>query len=160
MEGFFLLLAAASVRDDDELALPIGSEWSEKLRAAGLSEHGGTICCPIVPEAPGPSYSYRPERPFVIEGSPSKIEMMCRSSFMNTKGYFRPPHNRMITWAEMAFGRNSTISTTLPFCCVNGCIRRISPVAAHSGDRPLSEPTAGTQPCRREALFLPRSRPT
>src|SRR5271166_3131002 len=35
--------------------------------------------------------------------------------------------------------------------------RRISPVAAHSGDRLLSEPTAGTQPCRREPLFLPQS---
>jgi hypothetical protein len=34
---------------------------------------------------------------------------------------------------------------------------RISPVAAHSGDRLLSEPTAGTQPCRREPLFMPLS---
>jgi len=32
--------------------------------------------------------------------------------------------------------------------------RRNSPVAAHSGDRLLSEPTAGTQPCRREPLFM------
>jgi len=31
----------------------------------------------------------------------------------------------------------------------------ISPVAAHSGDRLLSEPTADTQPCRREPLFMP-----
>jgi hypothetical protein len=38
--------------------------------------------------------------------------------------------------------------------------RRISPVVAHSGDRLLSEPTAGTQPCRREPLFLPLSRPS
>ena len=30
----------------------------------------------------------------------------------------------------------------------NDRFRRISPVAAHSGDRLLSEPTAGTQPCR------------
>ena len=36
----------------------------------------------------------------------------------------------------------------------NGRYRRISPVAAHSGDRLLSEPTAGTQPCRREPLFM------
>src|SRR5882672_1623489 len=35
--------------------------------------------------------------------------------------------------------------------------RRISPVAAHSCDRLLSEPTAGTQPCRREPLFMPLS---
>ena len=41
----------------------------------------------------------------------------------------------------------------------NGRFRRISPVAAHSGDRLLSEPTAGTQPCRRDRLFMPRSRP-
>jgi hypothetical protein len=34
-------------------------------------------------------------------------------------------------------------------------LRRISPVAEDSGDRPLSEPTAGTQPCRREPLFMP-----
>src|SRR5438105_6009513 len=31
----------------------------------------------------------------------------------------------------------------------------ISPVAADSGDRLLSEPTAGIQPCRREPLFMP-----
>jgi hypothetical protein len=33
--------------------------------------------------------------------------------------------------------------------------RRISPVAAHSGDRLLSEAKAGTQPCRLEPLFMP-----
>jgi hypothetical protein len=33
--------------------------------------------------------------------------------------------------------------------------RRVSPVMAHSVDRLLSEPTAGTQPCRREPLFIP-----
>jgi hypothetical protein len=33
-------------------------------------------------------------------------------------------------------------------------LRRISPVAAHSGDRLLSEPTAGIQSCRREPLFM------
>src|SRR5215470_2051248 len=37
--------------------------------------------------------------------------------------------------------------------------RRFSPVAAHSGDRLLSEPTADTQPCQREPLFMP-SRPS
>jgi hypothetical protein len=37
--------------------------------------------------------------------------------------------------------------------------RRISPVAAHFGDRLLSEPTAGTQPCRWERRFMPPSRP-
>jgi hypothetical protein len=30
--------------------------------------------------------SCRPERPFVKEGAPSKVEMMCRSSFMNADG--------------------------------------------------------------------------
>src|ERR1700732_577934 len=40
----------------------------------------------------------------------------------------------------------------------DGRSRRISPVAAHSGDRLLSEPTAGTQPCRREPLFMPHCR--
>jgi hypothetical protein len=34
---------------------------------------------------------------------------------------------------------------------------RISPVVAHSGDCLLSEPTAGTQPCRQEPLFMPHS---
>jgi len=33
--------------------------------------------------------------------------------------------------------------------------RRFSPVAARSGDRLLSEPTAGTQPCWQEPLFIP-----
>jgi hypothetical protein len=46
-----------------------------------------------------------------------------------------------------------------PIAChsANGRYRRISPVAAHSGDRLLSEPTAGTQPCRWEPLFMPRT---
>jgi hypothetical protein len=43
--------------------------------------------------------------------------------------------------------------------CADGGFRRISPVAAHSGDRLLSEHTAGTQPCRREPLFMPLKRP-
>jgi len=34
---------------------------------------------------------------------------------------------------------------------------RVSPVAAHSDDRLLSEPTAGTHPCLREPLFMPLS---
>jgi hypothetical protein len=34
--------------------------------------------------------------------------------------------------------------------------RRVSPVAAHSGDRLLSEPAAGTQPWQREPLFMPK----
>ena len=39
----------------------------------------------------------------------------------------------------------------------NSRFRRISPIAAHSGDRLLSEPTAGTQLCRREPLFMPHA---
>jgi hypothetical protein len=34
-----------------------------------------------------------------------------------------------------------------------------SRVAAHCGDRLLSEPKAGTQPLRREPLLMPQSRP-
>src|ERR1700730_4040067 len=51
---------------------------------------------------------------------------------------------------------------TFPFLREGGRVRnrRISPVAAHSGDRLLSKPTAGTQPCRREPLFMPDSGPT
>ena len=49
-------------------------------------------------------------------------------------------------------GRNS------PFRDEAGKVRnrRISPIVAHSGDRLLSEPIAGTQPCRRQPLFLLR----
>jgi len=36
--------------------------------------------------------------------------------------------------------------------------RRVSPVAAHSGDRLLSEPTAGIQFGRREPLFICHNR--
>jgi hypothetical protein len=37
--------------------------------------------------------------------------------------------------------------------------RRISSVATHPGDRLLSEPIAGTQPWRREWVFVPHSGP-
>src|SRR5215471_791641 len=36
-------------------------------------------------------------------------------------------------------------------------LRRVSPVAVRSGDRLLSEPSADTQPCQREPLFMPHS---
>jgi hypothetical protein len=36
----------------------------------------------------------------------------------------------------------------------NDRLRRVASVAARSGDRLLSEPTAGTQPCRQEPLFM------
>jgi hypothetical protein len=39
----------------------------------------------------------------------------------------------------------------------NGRSRRVAPVSARSGDRLLSEPTADTQPCRREPLFMPEA---
>ena len=39
----------------------------------------------------------------------------------------------------------------------NGRNRRISPVAVHSSDRLLSEPTAGTQPWWREPLLMPHT---
>ena len=35
--------------------------------------------------------------------------------------------------------------------------RRVSPVAVRRGERLLSEPTADTQPCRRQPLFMPHS---
>jgi hypothetical protein len=41
-------------------------------------------------------------------------------------------------------------------CGANGWFRRVSPVVAYSGDRLLSEPTAGTQPSRWELFFMLR----
>ena len=37
----------------------------------------------------------------------------------------------------------------------NGRNRRVSPVAVRPGEGPLTEPTAGTQPCRWQPLFMP-----
>ena len=48
-------------------------------------------------------------------------------------------------------GRHAT-----PF--VDGRFRRISPVAAGSGEGPLTEPTAAAQPWRRERVLMPLSR--
>jgi hypothetical protein len=42
----------------------------------------------------------------------------------------------------------------------NGRYRRILVVAARSGEGLLSEPTGGTQPCRRGPLFMPQSCPS
>ena len=36
---------------------------------------------------------------------------------------------------------------------------RVSPIASGRGDGLLSEPIAGTQPCRREPLFMPHTGP-
>jgi len=38
-----------------------------------------------------------------------------------------------------------------------GVLGRVSFVVAHSRDRLLSEPIAGTQPCRRQPLFIPKA---
>jgi hypothetical protein len=64
--------------------------------------------------------------------------------------------------ARLTFGYGSTMGRLDPIDRggANGWYRRISPVAAHSGDRLLSEPTADTQPCRREPLFMPQSCPS
>jgi hypothetical protein len=55
--------------------------------------------------------------------------------------------------------RTAALGRTDPFHGEGGKVsnRRVSPVVVHSGDRLLSEPIAGTQPCRQEPLFLPRS---
>ena len=45
-------------------------------------------------------------------------------------------------------------------CQVQRCWSRRAPVAARSGDRLLSEPTAGARPCRQEPLFMPHRRPS
>jgi hypothetical protein len=42
-------------------------------------------------------------------------------------------------------------------CRSNDRFRRVLSVTAYSGDRLLSEPIAGTPPCRREPLFVPHS---
>jgi len=44
-------------------------------------------------------------------------------------------------------------------CSTNGCCRRVSPVAVHPGEGPLTERTAGVQPARREQVFMPQRRP-
>jgi hypothetical protein len=56
-------------------------------------------------------------------------------------------------------GSTGRVGSNLPFRSERGKVRdrRVSPVVAHSGDRLLSEPIAGTQPCRREPLFMPLS---
>jgi hypothetical protein len=59
--------------------------------------------------------------------------------------------DRALTIGRPAAGRRRNgVSGQASDCC-----RRISPVAAHSDDRLLSEPTAGTQHCRREPLLMP-----
>src|SRR5262249_7707401 len=57
-----------------------------------------------------------------------------------------------------AFDRSGRI-LPLHYVPANDRNRRVTPVGPRSGDRLLSEPTAGTQPCRREPLFMPRNRP-
>ena len=71
------------------------------------------------------------------------------------------PQTTAVTYANSFSTRMSEKGRTSPFRgeCGKVRLRRVSPVAAQSGDRPLSEPTAGTQPCRPETLFMPRSRP-
>jgi len=53
-------------------------------------------------------------------------------------------------------GRHRSLDTEY----AGGNYPRVSPVPAHSGDRLLSEPTAGIQFGRREPLFMPLNGPT
>jgi hypothetical protein len=76
-----------------------------------------------------------------------RVQVRCEGPFLG-----RPAHRR--AWPGTALkGRTRRLHRGL----VNGRNRRISPVAAHSGDCLLSERIAGTQPWRREPLFLPLS---
>jgi hypothetical protein len=43
----------------------------------------------------------------------------------------------------------------LPATAVNGCCRRVSPVAPRPREGPLTEPTAGAQPWPRERVLMP-----
>jgi hypothetical protein len=77
--------------------------------------------------------------------------------------YPRPPpfrhrssgHSRKSSRHRKRYPTNPAVGSS----SANGRFRRISPVAAHSGDRLLSEPTTATQPSPREPLFMPDSRP-
>src|SRR6516162_10719013 len=60
------------------------------------------------------------------------------------------PHDLPRAWPRIALDGRTSWFRRAP---ANGRLRRVSPVAAHTGDRLLPEPTAGTQPCRREPLF-------
>jgi hypothetical protein len=44
---------------------------------------------------------------------------------MNTKGYLPTASGLDDYVGGNGFRQDSTISTTLPFCCVSGCIRRV-----------------------------------
>jgi len=63
-------------------------------KAAAVCPHGGTTCCPIVPEAPG-----------LATGLPTASQP---DDYVGGNG----------------FQQDSAISTTLPFGCFNGCFRR------------------------------------
>src|SRR5215469_14062669 len=51
--------------------------------------------------------------------------------------------------------QNTLTPTVAPSRASGFVLRRISPVGAHSGDRLLFEPIAGTHHCRRKPLFMP-----
>jgi hypothetical protein len=50
-------------------------------------------------------------------------------------------------------------AVTCPSLNANDRFPRVSPVAPPPSEGPLTERTAGTQPCRREPLFVPLFRP-
>jgi len=80
--------------------------------------------------------------------SPALISGACRAGWFTT----------LTVWIRRCV-KKFRVGSTLRFHhrLANDRFPRISPVAAHSGDRLLSEPTAGTQPCRREPLFMVES---
>jgi hypothetical protein len=64
---------------------------------------------------------------------------------MNTKGYLPTASSSDDYVGGSGFRQDSTISTTLPFCCVNGCIRRILPVPVGRGESLFTERKAGIE---------------
>jgi len=110
----------------------------------------------LFPRRAGRSGGQEPQAPKLValgarfrgqEGKESFLSMM-----MN---YWRGvrPNERPLSAHLLV--ENAPTQTRAPSRASGFVLRRISPVGAHSGDRLLSEPMAGTQPCRREPLFMP-----
>ena len=76
------------------------------------------------------------------------------SSSLTRMTAFWPPDDPLVLSRMALEGRASRFHC----CLANGRLRRVSPVAVHPDEGPLTERTAGVQPAQSERVFMPHRR--
>jgi hypothetical protein len=135
-----------------------------QVGTAAIVRGGRCLCHPVgTPQVQADAPPDQRRQRLVRPGTPGQPNTLCPLGIMSRQRrnigsrVTREGHARF--WERPGVKFRRATRRTSPFRGEDRkvCNRRISPVAAQSGDCLLSERIAGTQPWRREPLFMPQS---